>query len=564
MMEMMLRGAGHETTLAEDGLAGLTAAAAGKFDVIISDIKMPGLTGLEVLKRLRAAGINTPLILVSAYATPDTAVEAMREGAYDFIPKPFNPRDLLAVVDSALAHHSVEQERRALADMVSTNRRFGRMVGSSPAMMHVYDLVRRAAQTSTSILITGESGTGKELVARAVHENSDRADQEFVAINCGGIPENLMESEFFGHKKGSFTGAGSDKKGLAALADGGTLFLDELAELSLPMQVKLLRFIQEKRFRPVGGDREEHSDARFIAATNKNLETEIMEGRFREDLYYRLNVINIQLPPLRERTADIPLLAHFFLEKYSKAQGKDVRKLSAYALDVLSRYHFPGNVRELENIIERSVALEQSNIILPESLRLADFKKTALHSAAVFPSGPPAAPLSFSPPAGIPRSEFGGRRAALADRPKLLPGLPPGGLEELWSDLELYYIYLAMAAAAGARGRCAETLCISPWRLRSRLVAYELSELNKSQLAALGEDRFPKPDLPPGLAPDWDGQTLDLDAVMLAVERHFICQALSAAEGNKTEAASLLGLSRRSLQHRMERCDCGEADPDGH
>ncbi|MDR1921261.1 MAG: sigma 54-interacting transcriptional regulator, partial [Candidatus Adiutrix sp.] len=218
MMEMMLRSAGHQVALAEDGLSGLEAARRGSFDVIISDIRMPGATGLEVLKSLRAGGCQTPLILVSAFAKPGTAVEAMHEGAFDFIPKPFKSQDLLVVVDSALAHQSVEQERRALAEAVSSNKRFGRLVGASPAMMHVYDLIKRAAQTPTSILITGESGTGKELVARAVHENSTRSDGEFVAINCGGMPENLVESELFGHKKGSFTGATSDKQGLVAIA----------------------------------------------------------------------------------------------------------------------------------------------------------------------------------------------------------------------------------------------------------------------------------------------------------------------------------------------------------
>lgn len=557
MMEMMLRGSGHQVTLAEDGLAGLKAATEGEFDVIISDIKMPGLNGLEVLKKVRSAGLSTPLILVSAYATPDTAVEAMREGAYDFIPKPFKPQDLLTVVDSAMAHQSVEQERRALADMVSTNQRFGSMVGSSPVMMHVYDLVKRAAQTSTSILITGESGTGKELIARAVHENSDRADRgEFVAINCGGIPENLLESELFGHKRGSFTGANADKKGLVALADGGTLFLDELAELSLTMQVKLLRVIQEKSFRPVGGDKEEKSDVRFISATNKNLEMEIMEGRFREDLYYRLNVINIQLPPLRERAADIPLLAHFFLEKYSKAQHKDVRKLSAYALDILSRYHFPGNVRELENIIERSVALEQSNIILPESLRLADFKRTSAEPAPMPSFSPPQSPLaqpsvpSASP--AVPMSWPGAGRN-FGETAAVLPSLPPGGIDDLLAGLEVYYLYRALVAAGNARGRTATSLSISPWRLRTRLVAHELSELNNSKLNALSGDHFPKPDLPPGLAPDWTDEDLNLDDILLAVERHFIHEALAASGGNKTEAASLLGLSRRSFQHRLEK-----------
>jgi two-component system response regulator PilR (NtrC family) len=540
MLEMMLRGAGHQVSLAEDGLSGLAAAGGGRFDLLISDLKMPDLSGLDLLKRLRSEGLTTPLILVSAYARPDMAVEAMRGGAYDFIPKPFKPRDLMAVVDSALAHRNVEQERRALADMVLSSQRFGGMVGSSPAMLPVYDLVRRAAQTSTSILITGESGTGKELVARAVHEHSDRADREFVAINCGGVPENLMESELFGYKKGAFTGASADKKGLVAMADGGTLFLDELAELTPPMQVKLLRVIQEKTFRPVGGDREERSDVRFISATNKNLEAETIGGRFREDLYYRLNVINIHLPALRERPGDIPVLAHFFLEKYSRAQNKDVHKLSAYALDILSRYHFPGNVRELENIIERSVALEQSNIILPESLRLADFKRNAAPPPA---ASRPSRPL-FAPPAAV--RSFG-------ELAELLPGLPAGGLDELMAGLEAYYFYRSLIAARGGRGRAAEALGISPWRLRTRLAACGLADLNYQELLALGEDRFPKPDLPPGLAPDWSGGEAALDDILIAVERHLIRRALAAAGGNKTEAASLLGLSRRSFQRRQER-----------
>ena len=615
MMDMMLRGAGHQVTVAEDGVVGLSEAVGGNFDVIISDIKMPGLSGLDVLKRLRGAGLMTPLILVSAYAKPDTAVEAMREGAYDFIPKPFKPNDLLAVVDAALAHQSAEQERRALAEMVTANQRFGSMVGVSPAMFHVYDLIKRAAQTSTSILITGESGTGKELVAKAVHENSDRADQAFVAINCGGIPENLVESELFGHKKGSFTGATADKKGLVAIADGGTLFLDELGELPLPMQVKLLRVIQEKTFRPVGGDKEEYSDVRFISATNRNLETEIVAGRFREDLYYRLNVINIQLPALRDRAEDIPLLAQFFLEKYSKAQNKDVRKLSAYALDILSRYHFPGNVRELENIIERSVALEQSNIILPESLRLADFKRTGIDSSpaasaslAFNPASPvsssPSAfgsstassppPSAFQPPSPFlpaPGQGFGNGRMTAFSGPgpevfqsrfpvapqtspmmspqfphppvgalawegppvQLLNGLPHGGIEDLLSALEGYYLYRALVTFNNSRGRSATALAISPWRLRTRLVAHGLADLNKPRLLALGEASFPKSVLPEGLAPDWQEDDIDLDAILLAVERHFIHEALIASGGNKTEAASLLGVSRRSFQHRLEK-----------
>ena len=553
MMDMMLRNAGHQVVLAADGLQGLKAALTEQFDVIISDIKMPGLSGVEVLKGLRSEGNQTPVILVSAFATPATAVEAIQEEAFDFIPKPFNPRDLLGVIDAALAHHSVEQEGVALTELVSSSQRFGRMVGVSPVMSTVYDLVKRAAQTSTSILITGESGTGKELVARAVHENSERAEHEFVAINCGGIPENLLESELFGHKKGAFTGATADKRGLVALADGGTLFLDELADLSMPMQVKLLRVIQEKTFRPVGGGLEDKSDVRFISATNKSLENEIIAGRFREDLYYRLNVINIQLPPLRDRPDDIPLLAHFFLEKYSKALGKNLKKLSAYALDILSHYSFPGNVRELENIIERSVALEQSNIILPESLRLAEFKRPGMENQ--FPKSTFSAnwPGGFTTPLGAAHPTIRGVQNVISEQSSLLADLPLGGIDKLLANVELYYLIRAMTSTDGVRGQAAALLGISPWRMRSHLVVHGLSGLSKIKLASLNAHDYPKPNLPGGLASDWDENGLNLNEIMIAIEKHFIVKALEASGGNKTEAASLLNLTRRSFQHRLER-----------
>jgi two-component system response regulator PilR (NtrC family) len=547
LLQMILRTAGHAVELAKDGEEGLERALSGSFDLVISDIRMPGRNGLEVLKGLRSAGIQTTLILISAFASADTAVEAMRAGAYDFIPKPFKPVDLLSAVDSGLAHRNVDQERQALADMVRHNQRFGSLVGASPAMLPVYELIKRAAQTSTSILITGESGTGKELVAKAVHSNSSRADQPFVAINCGGMPEHLVESELFGHKKGAFTGAVVDKKGLMSVANGGTLFLDELAELTMPMQVKLLRVVQERTFRPVGGNAEQEVDVRFIAATNKNLETEIMRNRFREDLYYRLNVINIRLPPLRERTQDIPLLAYFFLEKYSAQQGKDVRKISTYALDMLSKYHFPGNVRELENIIERSVALEQSNIILPDSLILADFKR----DPATF-SEPP--PPSFAPPVLPPGPDLTPvPREVDPDRYELQ--LPAGGIDDVLNSLEVYYLFNALLSAGGARGRTAASLGISPWRLRSRLNLFSLSEHNPVELAGVPKSRFPRPLVPDALAPPWTGRDLDLDTILLSVERFFIKQALDKTKDNKTEAAALLGLSRRSFQHRLEKTD---------
>jgi two-component system response regulator PilR (NtrC family) len=562
LLEMILRTAGHSIELAEDGDQGLRMALEIDYDLVISDIRMPGKNGLEVLKAMRAAGKQTNLILISAYASADTAVEAMRAGAHDFIPKPFKPVDLLTAVDSALAHRSADSERKALADMVRHNQRFGGLVGASPAMLHVYDMIKKAAQTSTSILITGESGTGKELVARAIHSNSSRADGAFVAINCGGMPEQLVESELFGYKKGAFTGATADKPGLMSIANGGTLFLDELAELTLPMQVKLLRVVQERTFRPVGGSAEIEVDLRFIAATNKNLESEIMAGRFREDLYYRLNVINIRIPPLRERTMDIPLLAHYFLEKFSAQQNKDVRKLSTYALDILSRYHFPGNVRELENIIERSVALEQSNIILPDSLILANYKE---RGDAYADPAPPSA-FRTSPPS-IPPGPDLTPVSSETDPARSELQLPMGGIDDVLTSLEGYYLFNALLVAGGARGRAAALLSISPWRLRMRLVAYSLSDINPVELGAIPKERFPKPTVPEEMAPSWSGKELVLDDILHSVERYFIKKALDKTNDNKTEAATLLGLSRRSFQHRLERTNyeavMGKLPPSG-
>jgi transcriptional regulator with PAS, ATPase and Fis domain len=364
------------------------------------------------------------------------------------------------------------------------------------------------------------------------------------------MPEQLVESELFGYKKGSFTGAVADKQGLVSMADGGTLFLDELAELTLPMQVKLLRLVQEKKFRPVGGGAELTADLRFIAATNKNLETEIMAGRFREDLYYRLNVINIHLPALRERVIDIPLLAHYFLEKYSLAQGKDVRKLSTYALDILQRYHFPGNVRELENIIERSVALEQSNIILPESLRLADFKRDS--SGANGPAGLTPKDDFPAPAEPLAAPEAGPAPGPEAASPAF-PPLPPGGLDDVLTALEIYYIFNALVVADGRRGLTAKLLNISPWRLRARLIFLDLNDIDPKSLAAMPAGRYPKPPLPSGLAPDWTGSNVNLYGIIQKVELHYIHLAMKQSRDNKTEAAMILGLTLRSFKHRLER-----------
>ncbi len=370
-LEIMLTQEGYEVFSAESGQEACRAIDKEKFDLVITDIRMKGIDGIEVLRKAKSVDRGMTVVLISAFATAETAVEAMKEGAYDFIPKPFKVRDFKRLVSEAL------QSRRhpgAGEGEEKSELHFGCLVGESPQMKKVYELVRRVAGTRTNVLVSGESGTGKELVAKAIHGLSERREKPFVVINCAGLPETLIESELFGYKKGAFTGAQADKAGLFETADGGTVFLDEIGELTAAIQVKLLRVIQERRFTAVGDTREKGVDVRIISATNKDLENEVIEKRFREDLFFRLNVIHIPMPPLREREGDLPLLADYFLRKFAGEMGKEIRKISAYAMDILGRYYFPGNVRELENIIERSVALETSNIVLPESLALSNFR----------------------------------------------------------------------------------------------------------------------------------------------------------------------------------------------
>jgi two-component system response regulator PilR (NtrC family) len=373
-LSILLQKEGHAVEAVRNGEEALRAMAQYPFDLIITDLKMPRISGLELLQRIKETDPDVGVILITAYASTETAVDAMKEGAFDYIAKPFDVEEMKEVVRGALARRKKQGGPRAAA-ADRTRTRFGDILGASPQMQKVFDLIPRVAATPTNVLIMGESGTGKELVALAIHEHSHRKQGPVVTINCGGLPENLLESELFGYQKGAFTGAVTNKPGLLELAHGGTVFLDEVGELPLPLQVKLLRVTQEKCFQRIGGTEEIHVDIRLICATNKNLEEEVIKGRFREDLYYRLNVIQIHMPPLRERKEDILLLAQHFLEKYAREMGKDVQTLSSFALEALKKYHFPGNVRELENIIQRGVALEQSKIILPESLRLASFKQ---------------------------------------------------------------------------------------------------------------------------------------------------------------------------------------------
>ena len=374
-LEIMLSREGYKVSCAETGKKAISMIKKKHFDLLLCDIRLGDINGIDVLRAAKKQNPHTVVILISAYASAETAVEAMNEGAYDYVPKPFDNEELKQTIKNSLDRQTIEHEKEIIDSEQKKTLHFGKIIGSSPRMLPIYDMVRQVAKTKTNILISGESGTGKELIAHAIHEQSDRRDKPFVVINCGGIPETLMESELFGHKKGSFTGATQYKRGLLKIADKGTIFLDEIGEFSPSMQVKLLRVIQEKAFKEVGGNEDISVDIRIISATNKKLEDEVIAGNFREDLFYRLNVIEIKIPPLRERKSDLRVLAQHFLDKYSKEMGKKITKISSYAIDLLHKYNFPGNVRELENLLERSVALSTTNIILPESLALSIHKR---------------------------------------------------------------------------------------------------------------------------------------------------------------------------------------------
>ena len=370
-LEIMLTQEGHGVRCANDGKIGLDLCRKHKFDLAITDLKMPKVDGIDFLKGVKEISPETMVILITAFASGGTAVTAMKEGAYDYIEKNFDIEDLKKVVQDALDKRSAREVDAEFIKGVKNADSFGNLIGKSKAMLDVYSIIKKVAETTVNVLILGESGTGKELVARAIHENGPRKEGPFVVINCGGIPEHLLESELFGYRKGSFTGAYEDKPGLFEIAAGGTIFLDEIGELPTILQVKLLRAIQEKTFMRVGGAEDIKVDVRIIAATNQDLAQNVKDGSFREDLYYRLNVVSVEIPPLRKRKEDIPLLTDYFAQKYSKEFVKEVGNVSSYSMELLTNYSFPGNVRELENIIEKSVALGTSNIVLPESLGMS-------------------------------------------------------------------------------------------------------------------------------------------------------------------------------------------------
>jgi two-component system response regulator PilR (NtrC family) len=367
----MLKREGYRVQFATDPQAGLALAQKDIFDLAIIDIRMPGMDGLSVLKEIRKISPETAVIMITAYASTKTAVQAIKEGAYDYLTKPFKNNDeIRLIVKNAIEKKKLREENVILKRELSTKYRLGNIIGKSTQIKEIFSLIQKIANNRSTVLITGESGTGKELVARAIHFQSNQKDEPFVSVNCGGMPEGLLESELFGHVKGAFTGAISNKKGLFEVAHKGTLFLDEIASTPIQLQVKLLRVLQDQEIRRVGSNDGVKVDVRIVAATNKDLAEAVQEGTFREDLYYRLNVIPINLPPLRERIGDIPILTIHFLESYAKRNGfaEMDTKPSSEVIRILSNYHWPGNVRELENAIERAVALGNGECLKPEDL----------------------------------------------------------------------------------------------------------------------------------------------------------------------------------------------------
>jgi two-component system response regulator PilR (NtrC family) len=439
MLRIVLRRDGYDVRVAPDGRVALDILKREPFDLLLSDIRMPDLSGVEVLRAAKELNCDIIAFMMTAYASTSTAVEAMRLGAVDYFTKPFNMDELRLKVRQHLEAHRLKQENLLLKRALHSRHEFSNIIGNSETMLSLFRLVETIACTNSTILITGESGTGKDMIARAVHCNSLRAEHPFVALNCGAVPETLLESELFGHLRGAFTGADANKKGLMEVAEGGTIFLDEIGEMTPSMQVKLLRVLQDRRFRRLGGTDEVQADIRIIAATNQDLPKLVAEGRFREDLFYRINVIPLQLPPLRDRREDIPLLAQHFMEKFAGQMNKPVQSISGEAQQRLVAYGWPGNVRELENVIERCVALEQTPVILADTL-----------------------PDQVRPGASGPTT---GRPTEGAEGPSSLPPLPDLGagfdLEAQGDDFYRHYITLALQRAGGVQTRAAELLGMS-------------------------------------------------------------------------------------------------------
>lgn len=439
LLAIVLRREGYDVLLAENGRTAIDMLEREPVELLISDIKMPDMSGVDVLRAAKQVDQDILGIMITAFASTETAVEAMRLGACDYLSKPFDVDLLKMKVREKIENRQLRQENVLLKRTLGLSHQFSNIIGRSEAMLDVFKMIETIARTNSTILLTGESGTGKGLVARAIHYHSLRRDKPMVSVNCGAMPETLLESELFGHMRGAFTGADSNKKGLLEVAEKGTIFLDEIGEMTPVMQVKLLHVLQERRFRRVGGLEELQADIRVIAATNQDLTKAVAEGRFREDLFYRINVIPIALPPLRDRREDIPLLAEHFLAKFAEQMQKPMSGISRPAMELLVAHDWPGNIRELENVLERAVALETTPSVLPESLPQTIRDR----------SSRPAAPPSELPNAGF-------------------------DLEAHVKEIERGYIAQALQRADGVQVRAAELLGMSFRSFRYYVKKYNL------------------------------------------------------------------------------------------
>jgi two-component system response regulator PilR (NtrC family) len=439
-LEIMLKKEGYDITSTTSGKKALELLDNNLYSMVFTDVRMPGVDGFEVLRKTKETSPDTVVIMITAYGSPEGAVTAIKEGAYDYITKPFRVEEVKLTIKKSLERSDLIRENIRLRQEVEERYKFWNLIGKSPKMQRVYELVEKVSQTKANVLITGQSGTGKELVAKAIHYNSARKDRSFITLNCGAIPENLLESELFGHMKGSFTGAIANKRGLLEMAEGGTLFMDEIGELPLPLQVKLLRVIQEREFKRVGGTEDIKVDVRIISASNQDLQQKVAQGFFREDLFYRLNVIQIKLPPLRERKEDITLLTNHFIRKYSAETGKEVEGIAPEALELLLSYDFDGNVRELENIIERSITLETSPTITERHIR------SYLNERMISKSMPPSLEI---PEEGM-------------------------DLNKVVEDLEKAFILKALEHTGGVKKKAAELLGMNFRAMRYKLAKYDL------------------------------------------------------------------------------------------
>jgi len=436
----ILREEGYSCETAADGFKGLGRFSDFEPDLLLTDLKMPGMDGVELLRRVREVSPGLPVIVMTAFGAVDSAVQAMRSGAIDYMTKPIRTDELLLVVERALGEHRLRREAHELRERLQERFKFDNVIGSSPPMQQVLKVVAQVAASRATVLLSGESGTGKELIAAAIHHRSGRSTGPFIKLHCAALAESLLESELFGHEKGAFTGAERRREGRFEQANGGTLFLDEIGDIAPSVQVKLLRVLQEHEFERVGGNQTIHADARVIAATNRDLKSMVADGRFREDLYYRLNVINVSLPTLRERRTDIPMLALHFLERFAKENSKAVERISEAALARLVSYAWPGNVRELENVIERAVVLADAGSIEPSHL-------------------PPE--VVPSPTSGAPR----------------IPGAS-------MADIERYAILTTLEAQGGSTSKAAEVLGISVRKIQYKLQEYGAAP--KSGVPAVG------------------------------------------------------------------------------